>query len=160
VTTLSDRTKQLLRFTDHYFIWMIIISYVAAAAMPGLGSGIRNVSFASAPLPALMLAVLLFNAGMGVKTEELRRLLRNPCLLVGAVFCNIIIPLVFIVATSFLISSWHNLEEVQIILTGLALVASMPIAGASTAWSQNCNGNVALSVGLVLSTTALSPIRS
>jgi BASS family bile acid:Na+ symporter len=53
---------------------------------------------------------------------------------------------------------WHNQEEVQQILTGLALVASMPIAGASTAWSQNSNGSLALSVGLVLSTTALSPL--
>jgi bile acid:Na+ symporter, BASS family len=53
---------------------------------------------------------------------------------------------------------WHNQEEVQQILVGLALVAAMPIAGASTAWSQNANGNLALSLGLVLSTTTLSPL--
>jgi BASS family bile acid:Na+ symporter len=34
----------------------------------------------------------------------------------------------------------------------------MPIAGASTAWTQNANGNIALSLGLVLFTTALSPL--
>ena len=105
-----------------------------------------------------MLAVLLFNAGLGVKTEELTRLLQRPFLLVGALFCNVITPLVFIVAVSFLIFPWHNLEEVQQILTGLALVAAMPIAGASTAWSQNSNGSLALGLGLVLSTTALSPL--
>jgi BASS family bile acid:Na+ symporter len=33
----------------------------------------------------------------------------------------------------------------------------MPIAGASTAWSQNANGSLALSLGLVLGTT-LSPL--
>jgi BASS family bile acid:Na+ symporter len=66
--------------------------------------------------------------------------------------------LAFIVALSFLVFAWHNQDEVQQILMGLALVASMPIAGASTAWSQNSNGSLALSVGLVLGTTALSPI--
>jgi BASS family bile acid:Na+ symporter len=53
---------------------------------------------------------------------------------------------------------WHNPEESQHILVGLALVAAMPIAGASTAWAQNSNGNLALSLGLVLFSTVLSPI--
>jgi BASS family bile acid:Na+ symporter len=34
----------------------------------------------------------------------------------------------------------------------------MPIAGASTAWAQNSNGNLALSLGLVLASTVLSPV--
>ena len=55
---------------------------------------------------------------------------------------------------------WHNPEGVQNILVGLALVASMPIAGASTAWSQNANGDMTLSLGLVLLSTFLSPITT
>jgi BASS family bile acid:Na+ symporter len=43
-------------------------------------------------------------------------------------------------------------------LVGLALIGSMPIAGSSTAWSQNSGGNVALSLGLVLGSTLLSPL--
>ena len=43
-------------------------------------------------------------------------------------------------------------------VVGLALVAAMPIAGASTAWTQNANGNIALSLGLVLISTLLSPL--
>ncbi|HET6377190.1 MAG TPA: bile acid:sodium symporter [Methylocella sp.] len=67
-------------------------------------------------------------------------------------------PLAFIVAASVALRLWHNAEESQQILTGLAIVASMPIAGASTAWAQNADGNLALSIGLVLLTTALSPL--
>ncbi|MGH7193795.1 MAG: bile acid:sodium symporter family protein, partial [Candidatus Saccharimonadales bacterium] len=37
---------------------------------------------------------------------------------------------------------------------------SMPIAGSSTAWSQNVNGNMALSLGLVLGSTLLSPLTT
>jgi BASS family bile acid:Na+ symporter len=40
----------------------------------------------------------------------------------------------------------------------LAFIAAMPIAGASTAWTQNTNGNLALSLSLVLATTLLSPL--
>jgi len=127
--------------------------------MPGFGLWIRNFSFDRAGfIPLLMLAALLFNAGLGVKTEELIRLLQKPFVLLGGVSCNVMIPLTFIVAVSFLRHIWHNQEEVQQILVGLALVAAMPIAGASTAWSQNANGNLALSLGLVLSTTTLSPL--
>ena len=53
---------------------------------------------------------------------------------------------------------WYEPEEAQHILIGLALVAAMPIAGASTAWAQNSNGNLALSLGLVLASTVLSPV--
>jgi bile acid:Na+ symporter, BASS family len=155
----ENRTTILLRFIHRHFIWMIISSYIVAAMMPGLGLSIRNVSFRGAvSLPRLMLAALLFNAGLGVKTEELTRLLRKPFVLLGGVSCNLMIPVAFIVAVNFLMHIWHNQEEVQQILVGLALVASMPIAGASTAWSQNANGSLALSLGLVLSTTILSPL--
>ena len=53
---------------------------------------------------------------------------------------------------------WYEPFEVQYILVGLALVAAMPIAGSSTAWAQNSNGNLALSLGLVFFSTILSPI--
>ena len=155
----ENRTAIILRFIHRHFIWMIISSYIVAAMMPGFGLWIRNVSFGGAiSLPLLMLAALLLNAGLGVKTEELTRLLQKPFVLLCGVSCNLTIPLAFIVAVSFLMHIWHDQEEVQQILVGLALVAAMPIAGASTAWSQNANGSLALSLGLVLSTTTLSPL--
>jgi len=150
-----------------YFIWVVVSSYVVAAVLPRFGLWIRSVDVGNVEmfqskielsLPLLMLASLLFNAGLGVKLGELRHLLRKPMILFGGVFGNIATPLVFIVAISFAMRLWHNPEEVQQILVGLALVASMPIAGASTAWAQNANGNLALSLGLVLLTTVLSPL--
>ena len=142
-------------------------SYVVAAMLPGFGLWIRNLNMGSVPLfqgilvfslPPIMLASLLFNAGLGVRRAELKHMLRKPLVLLGGVFGNVVAPMAFITAVSFAMRFWHNPEEVQQILVGLALVASMPIAGASTAWSQNANGNLALSLGLVLATTLLSPL--
>ncbi len=164
-------TKNLIEALTHtihrYFIWIIIASYFIAALLPGFGMWIREVGLGSIvlfqnkidfSLPPLMLSLLLFNAGLGVKTKELSQLANKPLILLSGLSGNVAIPLAFIVGISFIMKFWHNSEEVQHILVGLALVASMPIAGASTAWSQNANGNLALSLGLVLITTLLSPL--
>ncbi|PPD02303.1 MAG: Na+-dependent transporter, partial [Methylocystis sp.] len=108
--------------------------------------------------PTIMLALLLFNAGLSARTADIKNLLGRPALLASGLAANILVPLTFIAAISGTLLFWHNPQEVQQILVGLALIASMPIAGASTAWSQNANGNLALSLSLVLLTTLLSPI--
>jgi BASS family bile acid:Na+ symporter len=43
-------------------------------------------------------------------------------------------------------------------LVGLALIGAMPIAGGASVWTQNADGNVPLTVGLVLGSTLLSPL--
>jgi bile acid:Na+ symporter, BASS family len=67
----ENRTAIILRFIHRRFIWMIVSSYIVAAIMPGFGLWIRNVSFDGAgSIPLLMLAALLFNAGLGVKRKN------------------------------------------------------------------------------------------
>ena len=167
MNSIKTPVKALVDFMHRYFIWMIIASYFVAAVMPGAGLWMRNTEMGSinllqsstvVSLPLLMLALLLINAGLGVQLEELNQLIRKPFVLLGGVFGNLATPLIFIIVMSFTMKLWHNPEEVQQILVGLALVAAMPIAGASTAWAQNANGNLAVSLGLVLFTTLLSPL--
>jgi BASS family bile acid:Na+ symporter len=107
-----------------------------------------------------MLALVLFNAGLGVRTERLRGLLRGPLILITGLAVNLLVPLLFILGLSQTLRVWHNPVEVQLILVGLALVASMPVAGSSTAWSQNADGDLALSLGLVVFSTCLSPLTT
>jgi BASS family bile acid:Na+ symporter len=148
-------------------IWIIALSYVMAGVLPGLGLALRSLDLGhvnlfhfriSFLLPPLMLGLLLFNGGLGVKADDLKHVVKRPIILLGGGFANVAVPLAFIVAASIALRLWHNPEESQQILVGLAIVASMPIAGASTAWAQNADGNLALSIGLVLLTTALSPL--
>ncbi len=157
----------LVRFIHRYLIWIIVSSYIGAAVFPVFGIWIRNMNLGSVStfhgelvlsLPLIMLASLLFNAGLGVRATELKQLLHKPWVLSCGVFGNVATPLVFVITISLAMRFWHNPDEAQQVLVGLALVASMPIAGASTAWAQNTNGNLALSLGLVLATTILSPL--
>lgn len=167
---MSADSTRIIAAVQHvvhkYFIWIIVLSYIIAATFPGLGLMIRSIELGSIDvartqinflLPLVMLAFLLFNAGLGIRTTELTSLMRNPSPLVAGAAANLFAPLAFVVGVSVTMKLWHNPDEVQQILTGLALVASMPIAGASTAWAQNANGNLALSLGLILVTTMCSP---
>ena len=162
----SSPIEQVSRVIHDRFIWLLIGSYAVAGVLPGLGLAIRDVSLGEVvvagettrmSLPMLMLAFLLFNAGLGVQTAQLRHLMRAPLVLIGGLVANLLIPIGFILGVSLTMRLWHNPDEVQNILVGLALVALMPIAGSSTAWSQNANGDLALSLGLVLASTFLSP---
>jgi len=156
------------RFLHQNFLSLLIGSYALAAFVPGPGLLIRDVSFGEITLfgeptritlPVLMLAALLLNAGLGVRLAGLRTLARQPLLPAG-LLANLLLPIAFIFGVAQTMRLWHNPDEVQNILVGLALVASMPIAGSSTAWSQNANGDLALSLGMVVLSTLLSPLTT
>ena len=161
--------NKLLHLLGKHLLWLLLASYVIASFLPGPGLWLRDRSLGRVSLagdtmklsvPALMLAFLLFNAGFGVRLTELKMMLRRPWPLALGLLANVAVPIAFIALMSFIMRSWHNKDEVQNILVGLALVASMPIAGSSTAWSQNSNGNLALSLGMVLFSTVLSPFST
>lgn len=159
--------SRLVYLIHRSLIWVIVASYLVAAFFPGLGLAIRGLSLGHPTLmgdeihltlPRIMLAILLLNAGLGVRQAALVQMFSRPRLLLGGVLANVLVPLLFILSIDLPMRGWHNADEVQQILVGLALVASMPIAGSSTAWAQNANGNLALSLGLVLLTTFASPL--
>ncbi len=162
-----SRLAQLSHFLHKNLLWFLIGSYALAALAPGAGIWIKDVSFGELPglhakvsLPMSLLALLLLNAGLGIDLSSLGKLRHSTVTLLCGVAANLVVPVAFIFVVAQTMRLWHNPDEVQNILVGLALVASMPIAGSSTAWSQNANGNLAVSLGLVLLSTALSPLTT
>jgi bile acid:Na+ symporter, BASS family len=165
-----ERTLDRLSHLVHtHLLWLMIGSYAIAATAPAVGLWIRDVSVGEVALfgskmrvslSMLMLAALLLNAGLGVQWEKIREMLRSPRLLGAGLLANLLIPIAFILVVSRAMVGWHNADEIQNILVGLALVASMPIAGSSTAWAQNADGELTLSLGMVLFSTLLSPLTT
>ena len=166
----ADRISALSHFVHEYLIWLLLAAYAIAAVWPSFGLWIRSVSFGqftfwhestTVSLPMLMLALLLLNAGLGVRTSGAAQLAASPGPLLGGLTANLVIPIAYVFLVSVVMRVWKDEpDEVQNILVGLALIAAMPIAGSSTAWTQNANGDIALSLGLVLLSTFLSPITS
>ncbi|QVL31453.1 Na+-dependent transporter [Telmatocola sphagniphila] len=166
---LSLRKFKLAEFVHHHFLHLLILSYVLAAFFPALGSWIRTQKLGHAwlgeqhiplSLTSTLLALLLFNAGLGLRVDQIARLVYAPHVLVLGLLANLFVPLLFLTLISLSMSDWHNPSEVQCILLGLALVASMPIAGSSAAWTQSADGDLALGLGLILGSTLLSPITT
>ena len=157
----------LAKFLHHHLLWFLIGAYALAAVFPTPGLWMRNLSFGNiqimqtnihASLLLVLLALLMFNAGLGVKTSHLQSLRHKTGVLLAGLTANLVVPIAYIFVVTLVMRLWYEPDEAQHILVGLALVAAMPIAGSSTAWAQNSNGNLALSLGLVLSSTILSPV--
>jgi len=157
-----------VHFLHKYFLWLLLLGYAMAVIAPGTGLFLHDLSISRITIsqsnflnitPSLMmLALLLLNAGLGIKVQEIKNLWSQPRLAIIGFFINSIVPVLLIFLFRTTLGHWHNQDELQNLLTGLALIVAMPIAGSSTAWSQNANGNLSLSLGLVLLSTIASPI--
>ncbi len=107
-----------------------------------------------------MLWLLLYSAGLRVQTGRIGQLARRPGMMLAGLAANLIVPLAFLALMVPSLRAWHNPDEAAIVLVGLALVSAMPIAGSSTGWAQAADGDLALSLGLVLGSTFLSPLST
>jgi len=163
------RLSSLAHFLHARLLWLLLAVYILAALLPGPALALRAISFAPGAgavlgvpltLPAVLLAVLLFNAGFGARISAMRRLGQSSLVLGAGTLVNLAAPVLAILATSVLLRFWDNPAEVQNVLTGMVLIASMPIAGSSTAWAQNAEGDLTVSLGLVFLSTALSPLTT
>jgi BASS family bile acid:Na+ symporter len=161
---LTTCVERALHLGQRHLLWLLLASYAAAALIPGPGLALRHVTLDSpgsasggVQLPQLMLAFLLFNAGLGSTLKNLRQLVTRPAPLLAGVLANAVLPTLFACAVAGGLAAWPNSQEVQGLLMGVALIGAMPIAGASTGWAQGSDGCLALSLGLVLASTLLSP---
>jgi BASS family bile acid:Na+ symporter len=158
----------LTRFVHQHFLLILIGAYALSALFPRLGLALREVQLGNVTWPdgsqtnlslaLLMLSFLLFNAGVAIRVEELVVLRRRPAVPIAGFAANTLVPIALIVSLLGVMQLWHSSDELQNLLVGLALIISMPIAGSSTAWAQNADGNISLSLGLVLLSTLLSPV--
>src|SRR5262249_5849289 len=134
------------RFVHGRLLWLLIASYALAALWPGPGLAARGVSFGTASLagesvrlsmPAALLAVLLFNAGLGVRLDRAKDVLRRPALLAAGLAANLAVPLAVVAAAAGGLAWWHDTEEHRDLLVGRGVVGALPIDGASAGWAPH-----------------------
>jgi BASS family bile acid:Na+ symporter len=162
-------TNALAQLLHRHLLALLLASYAAAALFPALGLWIKDArplailsdaSESGPTAPSLLLAFLLFHAGLRVRGDRVRRMARKPGVLLAGLTANLAIPLLYLLGLIPVLQAWHNSSESGTILIGLALVAAMPVAGSSTGWAQSTGGDMALSLGLVLLSTVLSPLTT
>ncbi|HEY2894747.1 MAG TPA: bile acid:sodium symporter [Pirellulales bacterium] len=156
------------RFLHRHFLGLLFATYVAATIAPASGlfvaaQGVRAHAFnrdCHLSAPAMMLGVLLFAAGLGVQGESLRGILRRPLALGLGFLATLIVPIAVVLILAEAMAYWHSPTEARDVILGLAVVAAMPVAGSSAGWTRAADGDAALSLGLILLSTLLSPLTT
>ena len=163
------RIADVARLLHIHLLKLIVLSYGLAAVVPAPGLWIKDAELAGirSPLgpvtltaPKLLLALLLFNAGMRVRVTRIGGIARRPWMMLIGLATNLALPLLLLASMVPVLQAWYNPDEAATVLVGLALVTAMPIAGSSTGWAQAADGDMALSLGLVLGSTLLSPLTT
>ena len=160
----SGLLPSLSHLIHRYFIGFLISSYIAAGFFPRFGEWLRGISLGhvsgfgeTTPLSLTMvlLAILLLNASLSL--DKIRDLIRSPQLLLAGLAANIFLPVIVLYFTSFILTLGATSQHLHPILIALALLSTVPVAGAATAYTQNTDGDVPLAVALVLLSIFLSP---
>ena len=157
------------RFMSKWLLALLLGVYALAAFLPAGAVWGTEIDFGEfhllgessrISLSMVFLAVLLFNAGLDIPLGQLRNLGKKPVMLLAGLAANLVVPVAYICGVSYLLKGHPDVTAVQSLIVGLALIASMPIAGSSAAWAQNAKGNMALTLGLILCSTVLSPLTT
>lgn len=151
-----------------YLIWLLLGVYAVATVLPGPGA--RLAKFDLGPLlglserataPLLMVSLLLFLAALAVDVKDLRTLLQRPGLLLASLIAVWLGPALTVAAAGSIVPTFVNGaitdSALSGLLLGLILVAAMPVANSSVAWTQQSGGSLPWSLGLVVTSILISP---
>jgi BASS family bile acid:Na+ symporter len=161
----ARRLTALASWIHNNFLWLLVASYLLAAVLPGPGLAIRNLSLTPptgdvVTAPLVLLALLLFCAAAVVRWSQIRSLIQHPGILLVGLIAIWIVPGVLVSLLGWILPRLLGEYVTSGMMVGLALVAAMPVANSSAAWTQNAQGNVALSLGLIVLTIVLSPLAT
>ncbi|MCQ4081026.1 sodium-dependent transporter [Streptomyces sp. RB6PN25] len=159
---------RLLDGARRRLLWAVLAAYVCAALLPGPGLALRVVVLARPVLPVLgevpltmsaaLLGFVLFTAAFGIQPGLLADLARRPVALITGVCANVVLPLLALPLLALGVHLWPYGGRSASLLVGIALIGAMPVAAGATVYGARAGANAALTVAVVLASTALSPV--
>lgn len=163
------RVSRALAHLQRSLTWLMVLAYAAAVIVPAAGLRVRHAGLALGPgsggaplavlqLPSALLAFVLFTAAIQVPVRALSQLVRRPRALLIGTTVNAAVPLLILPLLAGLLRFSPDTDRGSGLLTGIALVGAMPVAGGATVWGSRAGGNHGLVVGIVLTSTLLSPL--
>lgn len=127
---------------QRWLLGLMLACYVLAGVFPAPGERLRRLALpipvgASAlTVPMVLLAMMLFNAGLGVRVADLRGVVARPVRLVLGIAANALLPLLVLPVVALGLRTWHDPAEAEGLVVGLMLVLAMPIAGGAASWGR------------------------
>ncbi|GHI09950.1 sodium-dependent transporter [Streptomyces cellostaticus] len=144
----------------------VAVTYAAAALLPGPGLWLRHphtADFAGLAelrlaLPQLLLALVLFSAGLQVPLRELGLLVRRPAALLAGLALHVLAPLLIVPGVALALRQSPDQDGGSGMVTAMILVVAMPVAAGATVWTARGEGDQPTAVGMVLASTLVSPL--
>ncbi|MEU8950859.1 bile acid:sodium symporter [Streptomyces sp. NPDC048489] len=146
--------------------WAVCAAYLAAATVSAPGLWLRRshvlldggVPGTVLRTPHLLLALVLFAAGLQVPVRELRALLTRPAALLTGLTLHLLAPLLIIPGLAFALHRTPDSDGGSGLIAAMILVVSMPVAAGATVWTGRGGGDQPTAVGLVLASTLVGPL--
>lgn len=155
---------RLADFARRRFLWLLVATYALAMVWTAPGMAMRRwelpaiaAARVNISIPLLLLAVMLFSAAVLTDLSQIRIVSRHPLVLAAALLAVWLGPAVLVLVAGWLVPPNIDSQSTAGLLVGLALVATMPVANSSVGWTQNADGNLGLSLALVVLSILLSP---
>ncbi|WP_243639811.1 hypothetical protein [Streptacidiphilus pinicola] len=132
--------------------------------LPGPGQTVRSlevavpVSGGRVSAQTVLLAMMLFGAGLSVRVAALGAVARRPGRLAVAVVVNAGLPAVVVPVLAVGLVRWNDPSEAEALAAGMLLMVTMPVAGGAVSWGQRGQANMPLIVAAVVGSTLLSPV--
>ena len=156
---MANLAEQIRR----HFLWLLLGVYVLATIVPGPGKLIARFDLAEAlgvggqaTAPLMMVALLLFLAALAVDLGDLRVLLNRPGVWLAGLAGVWLGPALAVLVAGWIVPGLTSGAAVGLLL-GMTLIAAMPVANSSVAWTQQSGGALPWSLGLVVLSILLTP---
>ncbi len=121
---------------------------------PGLDDVVLNLDAGARSGLSLILALMMFSVGLGLRTDDFRRVLRRP----GVILFGTALQVLALPALTFLLT--FLIAPTASIALGMMVVAACPGGNASNVLTQAARGDAALSVSLTALSSALAVLTT
>jgi len=121
---------------------------------PGLDDVVLNLDSAARSGLSVILALMMFSVGLGLRVDDFRRVLRRP----GVILFGTALQVIVLPALTFLLT--FAIAPTASIALGMMVVAACPGGNASNVLTQAARGDAALSVSLTALSSALAVLTT
>ncbi|WP_406457866.1 sodium-dependent transporter [Streptomyces sp. NBC_00876] len=159
-------TLRPLEFLRRRLGWASCAAYAAAAVLPAPGLWLRRIHSVSVGTnlsvgvntAQILLATVLFTAGLRSCPHALARILRRPRILLAGLALHLTAPLLIIPGIAIALRCSPDSDGGSGMTAAMILTVVMPVAAGATVWSGGGRGDESTMLGLVLVSTLISPI--
>ncbi|MGW7102772.1 sodium-dependent transporter [Streptomyces sp. NPDC054838] len=146
--------------------WASCAAYAAAAVLPAPGLWLRHghstalggqlcVGF---NVTEILLAAVLFAAGLLARPRALVRMLRRPRVLLAGLGLHLAAPLLIIPLIAVALRCSPDSDDGSGMVAAMVLTLAMPVAAGATVWTSGGRGDEPAILGLVLASALVSPL--